>query len=966
MRLLLPILLAFLALLPVPAAAQFDLMGLGETSVEIPVTEDPADALQRDLLAAEEASEARLDRLQERSRFFLERLDARRRELDARETELSRRRNALGRRGPQRRERITEVLEDIRTLNLRLGRIEEAWIGQLDVLADTATDASRLRNRVEEIRRSASKTGTLSLADQQLGKIEAQGKQVQERVASLKQQWQVLQDESIEHRRLLDEARLRLQARDRELLAEYAETDLGDDDDSAVVQAPAVVELSPQERELLQLDDDKLRLGVQLLERLCELDRLELDRRAAEADQAALELPVIAWELGAWTERKESLSVRQVKGLLFKGRPLFDRPVIEAAAEHTQALLLDPRTALEDMLLRTRRHPEEVNPRSFYVWVGLLGLLSLFLSVRLRSAVGKFKPRGPGEARMINAGLAALPLLPVSLVCGALSSLGGVPDVLVPLYRFSTFGLPALAVTVSLGTGLFPGNQEATPEVARYARGVIRIGAGLAALILLFEDALPLFAYPKGVGDLVQGLALGWALFGWLLIVLRRAEILMALGATGEDPNEGLLRSGLRRFYPILALGPVAVYVVYAVGYANLASFLVQGGLVTNAVLLLAPWVHENLRQFAARAVGYPDGGGWLALQPDGAKAAYQTIAPLILFGVGGGSLVLVAAGWRSGERLGSLANLVTRPLLDVGGSHVSIGSILLFGVTIVVTLLVSRQVTRLLNTMVYPLYDVDKGMRATLDTLARYVVLVTGVIVGLDVVGVGIGFLTVFAGIVGIGIGFGSQTLANNFISGLILLFARPVAVDDVIEVDGITGRVVRISAYATVVRTLDNLNVVIPNSDLVSGAVVNWSVDDPRVRLHIVVGVAYGSDVPLVKRLLLEAAESDPRVLRRPRPLVRFDDFADSALTFTLLPWISEPDLRFQIGSAIRMRVDRLFQEHGVEIPFPQQDMHLRLDEGTLKVAEALGLEVQDADGAVVVEADAAKQKRSKKSAG
>ena len=357
------------------------------------------------------------------------------------------------------------------------------------------------------------------------------------------------------------------------------------------------------------------------------------------------------------------------------------------------------------------------------------------------------------------------------------------------------------------------------------------------------------------------------------------------------------------------------------------------------------------------------DGGGWLALEPDGAKAAYQTVAPLILFGVGGVSLVLIAAGWRSGEKLGTLGSLITRPFVEVGGSHVSVGSVLLFAVTLVVTLLVSRQVTRLLHAAIYPLYDVDKGMRATLDTLARYLVLVTGVVVGLDVVGVGIGFLTVFAGIIGIGIGFGSQTLANNFISGLILLFARPVAVDDVIEVNGLNGRVVRISAYATVVRTLDNLNVVIPNSDLVSGQVVNWSVDDPRVRLSIVVGVAYGSDVPLVKRLLLEAADADPRVLRRPKPLVRFDDFGNSALTFTLLPWTAEPDLRFQIASAIRMRVDGLFREHGVEIPFPQQDVHIRAGDGTLAIAMERGLEVQDAEGTKLVEADPKKQKAQKR---
>lgn len=959
-----PFLLLFALLLPAPAAAQFSLLGdLGDTQVEIPVTEDPADRLLRDLVAAEETSEARLDRLQERSRFFLERLDARLRELEERESDLTRRRNELGRRGPQRREALTDLLEDIRTLRQRVTRIEELWIARLDVLADTSTEAARLANRLEATRRSTGEGRTVKAAEQRLTRAREEGQQIGDRVDVLEKQLDTLRTESLEHQALLDAARAQLQERDRELLAEFAEDALtGDDDDSAAAAAPPMVELSPQERELLQLGDEKLRMDVRLMERLCELDRLAIAHLEAESERLGLQLPVLSWEAQLWRERVDELSVRQVKGLLFKGPPLFDRPVIERAAAHTQALLLDPEKALNDMLSRVRRRPEDRTPTPFFVWTALLGLLGVVGSWRGSKVVRELPPGGPGEELVRAAALGVLPLLPVSLVSFCFYALGGVADALVPLYRFSTIGLPLLATVVAVGTALFPGDQGLNPAVARYARGVIRIGAGLAGLILLFEDALPLFAYPREVRRLVEGLALGWGLLGWLLILLRRAEILRALGATGEHEGEGLLRTGIRRFYPLIVLGPVAVYIVYVVGYANLSSFLVQGGLVTLAVLLLAPWVHEHLRRLAARAVGYPKGGGWLALEPDGAKAAYQTVAPLILLAVGAASLVLVAAGWRSGEKLGSLASLISRPLVEVGGSNISIGSVVLFAVTIVVTLMVSRQVTRLLHAAIYPLYDVDKGMRATFDTLARYTVLVTGVIVGLNVVGVGIGFLTVFAGVVGIGIGFGSQTLANNFISGLILLFARPVAVDDTIEVDGITGRVVRISAYATIVRTLDNLMVVIPNSDLVSGAVVNWSVDDPRVRLTITVGVAYGSDVQLVKRLLLEAADADPRVLRRPKPLVRFDDFGNSALTFTLLPWTAEPDLRLQISSAIRMRIDTLFREHDVEIPFPQQDVHIRTGDGTLQVAMERGLEVRDAEGATLVEADAAKQKKAR----
>ena len=284
-------------------------------------------------------------------------------------------------------------------------------------------------------------------------------------------------------------------------------------------------------------------------------------------------------------------------------------------------------------------------------------------------------------------------------------------------------------------------------------------------------------------------------------------------------------------------------------------------------------------------------------------------------------------------------------------------------GTAAAATMLVGRQFNRLLNKVVYPIYDLDKGMRATMDTLSGYLVLVLGVIVCLDVVGLGMGFLTVFAGVIGIGVGFGSQTLAANFIAGLILLFTRPLTVDDVIEVKGVTGRVVRIAPFATVVRTLDNLDVVIPNADLLGGTVVNWTGDEDWVRIGVAVGVAYGSDVPLVEKLLLEAMEKDPRVLRRPRPTVRFDGFGDSSLDFTMLPWIDDPEERFDVASSLRHRVDQLFREADIEIPFPQQDIHVRAGDGSLQNALDRGLEVRDAEGEVLHEADPSKQKDARK---
>jgi small-conductance mechanosensitive channel len=206
--------------------------------------------------------------------------------------------------------------------------------------------------------------------------------------------------------------------------------------------------------------------------------------------------------------------------------------------------------------------------------------------------------------------------------------------------------------------------------------------------------------------------------------------------------------------------------------------------------------------------------------------------------------------------------------------------------------------------------------------------------VISLDVVGVGIGILTVFAGVIGIGLGFGSQTLVANFIAGLILLVTRRISVEDVIEVEGQVGRVLRIGSFSTAVRTLENLEVVVPNSLIIESSVTNWTRGGSPVRLAVEVASAYGSDVALVRRLLLQVAHEDPRVLENPAPLVRFDSFGDSGLVFTLAPWIEDPEERLMVSSDLRFRIDRAFREHDVEIPFSQQDLHIRAGDGLIKV--------------------------------
>jgi small-conductance mechanosensitive channel len=183
----------------------------------------------------------------------------------------------------------------------------------------------------------------------------------------------------------------------------------------------------------------------------------------------------------------------------------------------------------------------------------------------------------------------------------------------------------------------------------------------------------------------------------------------------------------------------------------------------------------------------------------------------------------------------------------------------------------------------------------------------------------------TVAFGALSIGLGFGLQNIFNNFISGLILLFERPVQVGDVVQINENWGVITKINVRSTVVQTYDNASLIIPNSDMISNQVTNWSFKDLRLRRNIIVGVAYGSDTELVRETLLEIAKGHSKVLKKPKPDVLFQDFGDSALVFKLRLW-STIDHFIVVETDVRFAIDRLFRERNIEIAFPQRDIHIR----------------------------------------
>jgi potassium-dependent mechanosensitive channel len=264
---------------------------------------------------------------------------------------------------------------------------------------------------------------------------------------------------------------------------------------------------------------------------------------------------------------------------------------------------------------------------------------------------------------------------------------------------------------------------------------------------------------------------------------------------------------------------------------------------------------------------------------------------------------------------------------LSVGSFSVSFKGILLALIIFCVTHAATRILRRFLSEKVLDSRDFERGLKDSIVTISSYVIWGLGVLLALGVLGVNTTSLAVVFGALSIGIGFGLQNIFNNFISGLILLFERPIQVGDYVEVNGIWAEVKQINVRSTIVQTFDNATVIIPNSDFISQQVTNWSFKDPRMRRHVDVGVAYGSDVELVRRTLLEIPEHIPRILKHPRPDVLFMDHGDSALIFRLRFWV-HVDSFYSSTTDVRFVLDRRFRELGIEIAFPQRDLHIRTD--------------------------------------
>ena len=279
----------------------------------------------------------------------------------------------------------------------------------------------------------------------------------------------------------------------------------------------------------------------------------------------------------------------------------------------------------------------------------------------------------------------------------------------------------------------------------------------------------------------------------------------------------------------------------------------------------------------------------------------------------------------------------INRPFLTLGNFELTLWSLFYLLVLLFLLFYVTAKLRKWLVYKALAKSNIELGVRIAVGTILRYVVVLIGLFVILQTLGIDLSSVTILAGALGVGIGFGLQNVTNNFVSGLIILFERPIKVGDRIEVADITGDVTKISMRATTITTNDNISIIVPNSEFISSSVINWSHTDRDIRLNIPVGVSYNEDPEKVKRVLLEVVDANSGILKNPKPDVLFDKYDDSSINLNLRIWTNEYINRPGVlKSQLYYEIFKRFRKEGIEIPFPQRDIHIKNTEFTVKGKE------------------------------
>ena len=281
------------------------------------------------------------------------------------------------------------------------------------------------------------------------------------------------------------------------------------------------------------------------------------------------------------------------------------------------------------------------------------------------------------------------------------------------------------------------------------------------------------------------------------------------------------------------------------------------------------------------------------------------------------------------------IINTFNTSLFNFGGSQFSIARLVFLVALFLGSILISSYITNLLRTRILQATRMNRGSQEIVLSVTKYGLICLSSIILLQAYGLNLSSLALIGSALGVGIGFGLQDIARNFASGLVLLFERSVQIGDFVQIGEHLGTVERMRPRSIVLQTLDRISIIVPNSRLLTEEVINWNHKNSASRLHLPIGVAYGCDIEKVKATLLQAADEHIEILRTPQPQVFFTEFGDSSLNFELLVWVSNPSRQAPLMSDLYFRIEQIFREQDIEIPFPQRDLNLRTGELPLKLS-------------------------------
>ncbi len=478
------------------------------------------------------------------------------------------------------------------------------------------------------------------------------------------------------------------------------------------------------------------------------------------------------------------------------------------------------------------------------------------------------------------------------------------------------WALGALVIN-GLREALLAGHLDIPPQNARL---VYRASRGIVLYILVslaLVTGARIFKVPKDILALLNFAVSLSIVFASLLLLLRKQAI---LGIIPELPYKTyqVFYNGLRRlYYPALFL-TFLTGLMWCAGYKNFTVFVWQKTWAVAGAFLLIMLVFHQARMVLHRWIEKKRPSDHLAVQVHRALYYLLIFATLTI----GLAVILRLLGLYQ-----PLRAVISFPLVFIGDQGVSFWTLIKVALVFTGLIFGSRLVRAYLDYQIYPLLGVDEGLAYSINTILSYLIIFIGGLFSLTIIGLDARTLMVFAGAVGIGIGLGLQRVAANLISGIILIAGRKVRKGDWIKVDNTVGYVRHISLNATTVLTRNNIEYIIPNNDLISGIIVNYTLTSPEICIQVPVGVSYDADPQDVARILTAVAGKNPHILQKHKPEAWFTQYGDSSINFDLLVWI---DVRKWSEKAIRSQlyyeIFTALAEAGIEIPFPQRDIHIR----------------------------------------